>query len=114
MINMAINVNRSHGSCSAATAPAPKTELQMFLVRTFQNCKSCWLLWRENAKKEVILGIVVGDLGLVPVTLVSSLCVLGPDVKFKGVFHPLVISPTRVTELFEVTQTPDGGEPLSQ
>ncbi|KAM8904972.1 aldehyde oxidase 6 [Spinachia spinachia] len=33
---------------------------------------------------------------------------IGPDMKFKGVLHPLVISPTRVTQLFEVTQTPQG------
>ncbi|XP_075904659.1 aldehyde oxidase 6 isoform X2 [Nelusetta ayraudi] len=33
---------------------------------------------------------------------------VGPDVKFKGVFHPLVISPTRVPELFQFSQTPDG------
>ncbi|KAM7365749.1 hypothetical protein PAMP_016661 [Pampus punctatissimus] len=33
---------------------------------------------------------------------------IGPDIKFKGVLHPLIISPTRVTELFEVTQTPQG------
>ncbi|XP_076580189.1 aldehyde oxidase 6 [Chaetodon auriga] len=33
---------------------------------------------------------------------------IGPDIKFKGVVHPLIISPTRVTELFEVTQTPQG------
>lgn len=29
--------------------------------------------------------------------------------KFKGVFHPLIVSPTRVLELFEVNQTHDGG-----
>uniref|UniRef100_A0A3Q3WMR6 Uncharacterized protein n=1 Tax=Mola mola TaxID=94237 RepID=A0A3Q3WMR6_MOLML len=33
---------------------------------------------------------------------------VGPDMTFKGVFHPLIISPTRVLELFRVTQTPDG------
>ncbi|XP_069019866.1 aldehyde oxidase 6 [Embiotoca jacksoni] len=33
---------------------------------------------------------------------------IGPDIKFKGVVHPLIISPTRVTELFEVSQTPQG------
>nr|XP_043868146.1 aldehyde oxidase 1-like [Solea senegalensis] len=33
---------------------------------------------------------------------------IGPDMKFKGVLHPLIISPTRVMELFEVTQTPQG------
>uniref|UniRef100_A0A4W6ESX0 Xanthine dehydrogenase/oxidase n=1 Tax=Lates calcarifer TaxID=8187 RepID=A0A4W6ESX0_LATCA len=33
---------------------------------------------------------------------------IGPDMRFKGVQHPLIISPTRVTELFEVTQTPQG------
>ncbi|XP_070850187.1 aldehyde oxidase 6 [Chaetodon trifascialis] len=33
---------------------------------------------------------------------------IGPDIKFKGVVHPLIISPTRVMELFEVTQTPQG------
>ncbi|XP_029923537.1 aldehyde oxidase 6 isoform X2 [Myripristis murdjan] len=32
----------------------------------------------------------------------------GPDIKFKGVVHPLIISPSRVKELFEVTQTPQG------
>ncbi|XP_062303168.1 aldehyde oxidase 6 isoform X1 [Osmerus eperlanus] len=33
---------------------------------------------------------------------------IGPDIKFKGVLHPVIISPTRVKELFEVTQTPQG------
>ncbi|KAM9334422.1 aldehyde oxidase 6 [Symphorus nematophorus] len=33
---------------------------------------------------------------------------IGPDIKFKGVLHPLIISPTRVTELFEVTHTQQG------
>ncbi|KAK1876607.1 Aldehyde oxidase [Dissostichus eleginoides] len=33
---------------------------------------------------------------------------IGPDIKFKGTVHPLIISPTRVMELFEVTQTPQG------
>nr|DAA64405.1 TPA_inf: aldehyde oxidase beta [Tetraodon nigroviridis] len=33
---------------------------------------------------------------------------IGPDVKFKGVFHPLVISPSRVLDLFQVSQTPEG------
>ncbi|XP_039648487.1 aldehyde oxidase 6 [Perca fluviatilis] len=33
---------------------------------------------------------------------------IGPDIKFKGVLHPLIISPTRVLDLFEVTQTPHG------
>ncbi|XP_067356858.1 aldehyde oxidase 6 isoform X3 [Channa argus] len=33
---------------------------------------------------------------------------IGPDIKFKGVLHPLIISPTRVKELFEITQTPHG------
>lgn len=42
-------------------------------------------------------------------TELSVLCVEGPDIKFKGVLHPLIISPTRVMELFEVTQTPQGG-----
>uniref|UniRef100_A0A3B4XG82 xanthine dehydrogenase n=1 Tax=Seriola lalandi dorsalis TaxID=1841481 RepID=A0A3B4XG82_SERLL len=33
---------------------------------------------------------------------------IGPDIKFKGVLHPLIISPTRVKELFEVARTPQG------
>ncbi|XP_041638215.1 aldehyde oxidase 6 [Cheilinus undulatus] len=33
---------------------------------------------------------------------------VGPDIKFKGVSHPLIISPVRVMELFEVTETPKG------
>ncbi|XP_028989633.1 aldehyde oxidase 6 isoform X2 [Betta splendens] len=33
---------------------------------------------------------------------------IGPDIKFKGVLHPLIISPVRVKELFEVTHTPHG------
>ncbi|XP_041834272.1 aldehyde oxidase 1-like isoform X2 [Melanotaenia boesemani] len=32
----------------------------------------------------------------------------GPDMKFKGVLHPLIISPSRVPELFEVSLTPRG------
>ncbi|XP_019732886.1 aldehyde oxidase 6 isoform X3 [Hippocampus comes] len=44
---------------------------------------------------------------------------LGPDFKFKGVVHPLIISPIRVLELFEVTETTHGvwvgtGFPLSE
>ncbi|KAF7207211.1 transcript variant X3, partial [Nothobranchius furzeri] len=33
---------------------------------------------------------------------------IGPDIKFKGVLHPMIISPSRVQELFEVSQTPQG------
>ncbi|KAJ8247097.1 hypothetical protein GJAV_G00258690 [Gymnothorax javanicus] len=33
---------------------------------------------------------------------------IGLDIKFKGVLHPMIISPTRVTELYEVTRTPQG------
>uniref|UniRef100_A0A3B4H7F7 Aldehyde oxidase 1-like n=1 Tax=Pundamilia nyererei TaxID=303518 RepID=A0A3B4H7F7_9CICH len=33
---------------------------------------------------------------------------IGPDMKFKGILHPLIISPTRVKGLFEVSQTPQG------
>ncbi|XP_074520486.1 aldehyde oxidase 6 isoform X2 [Halichoeres trimaculatus] len=33
---------------------------------------------------------------------------IGPDIKFKGVLHPLIISPFRVKELFGVTHTPKG------
>lgn len=33
---------------------------------------------------------------------------IGPDIKFKGVLHPLIISPTRVMELFEVAETSHG------
>ncbi|XP_037552436.1 aldehyde oxidase 1 [Nematolebias whitei] len=33
---------------------------------------------------------------------------IGPDIKFKGALHPLVISPSRVKDLFEVCQTPEG------
>ncbi|XP_028319779.1 aldehyde oxidase 6 isoform X2 [Gouania willdenowi] len=33
---------------------------------------------------------------------------VGPNMKFKGVRHPLIISPTRVTELFQFSQTPNG------
>ncbi|KAK7136891.1 hypothetical protein R3I93_017070 [Phoxinus phoxinus] len=33
---------------------------------------------------------------------------IGLDMKFKGIFHPVIISPTRVPELFKVTQRSDG------
>ncbi|KAI7791254.1 aldehyde oxidase 6 [Triplophysa rosa] len=33
---------------------------------------------------------------------------IGLDMKFKGVFHPVLISPTRVLELFKVTEKPEG------
>ncbi|XP_038153453.1 aldehyde oxidase 6 [Cyprinodon tularosa] len=33
---------------------------------------------------------------------------IGPDMKFKGVLHPLIISPIRVKELFEVSEGSDG------
>ncbi|XP_043934179.1 aldehyde oxidase 1-like [Protopterus annectens] len=33
---------------------------------------------------------------------------VGPDMKFKGVFHPVIISPTRVVELHAVTYTENG------
>ncbi|XP_076865614.1 aldehyde oxidase 6 isoform X2 [Brachyhypopomus gauderio] len=33
---------------------------------------------------------------------------VGLDIKFKGVLHPIIISPTRVGELFEVNQKPEG------
>lgn len=34
--------------------------------------------------------------------------------KFKGVLHPLIISPTRVEQLFEVTHTPEGRSSVGQ
>lgn len=33
---------------------------------------------------------------------------LGPEVKFKGVFHPIIISPDRIEELSIINQTRDG------
>ncbi|XP_036401086.1 aldehyde oxidase 6 [Megalops cyprinoides] len=33
---------------------------------------------------------------------------IGPDIKFKGILHPVIISPIRVRELSEVTQTSRG------
>ncbi|XP_043965965.1 aldehyde oxidase 6 isoform X2 [Gambusia affinis] len=33
---------------------------------------------------------------------------IGPDIKFKGVLHPLIISPMRVKELFGVSEGADG------
>ncbi|XP_077082323.1 aldehyde oxidase 6 isoform X2 [Siphateles boraxobius] len=33
---------------------------------------------------------------------------IGLDMKFKGIFHPVLISPTRVPELFKVTQRSEG------
>lgn len=33
---------------------------------------------------------------------------LGPNIKFKGVVHPLLVSAVRVQELFEVSHTPEG------
>ncbi|KAG7258328.1 hypothetical protein CRUP_028212 [Coryphaenoides rupestris] len=33
---------------------------------------------------------------------------IGLDIKFKGAVHPVIISPSRVPPLFEVTQTPQG------
>ncbi|MCI4393424.1 hypothetical protein PGIGA_G00157290 [Pangasianodon gigas] len=33
---------------------------------------------------------------------------IGLDIKFKGVIHPIIISATRVKELFEVTHKPEG------
>lgn len=55
--------------------------------------------------------ILIDESGQFNKTLLSLLCVEGPDMKFKGVLHPLIISPARVKELFEVTQTPQGGYP---
>lgn len=42
-------------------------------------------------------------------SLLTGMCAAGPDMKFKGVLHPLIISPTRVAELFQVERSPDGG-----
>ncbi|KAI4874106.1 hypothetical protein NFI96_007919 [Prochilodus magdalenae] len=33
---------------------------------------------------------------------------IGLDIKFKGVIHPIILSASRVRELFEVTQNPEG------
>jgi hypothetical protein len=33
---------------------------------------------------------------------------LGPEVKFKGVFHPIIISPDRIEELGVISQARDG------
>ncbi|KAL1021810.1 hypothetical protein UPYG_G00018360 [Umbra pygmaea] len=40
--------------------------------------------------------------------LVMGNTTIGPDIKFKGALHPIIISPTRVQELFEVTKTTQG------
>ncbi|XP_056445090.1 aldehyde oxidase 6 isoform X1 [Gadus chalcogrammus] len=40
--------------------------------------------------------------------LVLGNTTLGPEMKFRGVVHPLVISPSRVAPLFEITHTPQG------
>ncbi|XP_042301120.1 aldehyde oxidase isoform X3 [Sceloporus undulatus] len=39
--------------------------------------------------------------------VVGNTCV-GPDMKFKGVFHPIIISPTRILDLHVVKHTEDG------
>ncbi|XP_061464042.1 aldehyde oxidase 1-like [Rhineura floridana] len=39
--------------------------------------------------------------------VIGNTCV-GPDMKFKGVFHPLIISPTRILDLHVVEHTEDG------
>ncbi|XP_066544615.1 aldehyde oxidase 6 isoform X2 [Amia ocellicauda] len=33
---------------------------------------------------------------------------IGPEIKFKAILHPVLISPTRVSELYRVTQTTEG------
>lgn len=38
----------------------------------------------------------------------SVLFYSGLDMKFKGIFHPIIISPIRVPELFKVTQRSEG------
>ncbi|XP_034992742.2 aldehyde oxidase isoform X1 [Zootoca vivipara] len=40
--------------------------------------------------------------------LVVGNTAVGPDMKFKGVFHPLIISPTRILDLYVVECTEDG------
>ncbi|CAL8288484.1 unnamed protein product [Lota lota] len=40
--------------------------------------------------------------------LVLGNTTLGPEMKFKGAVHPVIISPSRVPPLFEVIQTPQG------
>ncbi|CAL8407132.1 unnamed protein product [Arctogadus glacialis] len=40
--------------------------------------------------------------------LVLGNTTLGPEMRFRGAVHPLVISPSRVAPLFEVTHTPQG------
>ncbi|KAK0132650.1 Aldehyde oxidase 2 [Merluccius polli] len=45
--------------------------------------------------------------------LVLGNTTIGPEMKFKGVVHPMIISPSRVPPLFEVIQTPQGNNPFS-
>nr|AXP99045.1 aldehyde oxidase [Eremias argus] len=40
--------------------------------------------------------------------LVVGNTAVGPDMKFKGVFHPVIISPTRILDLYVVECTEDG------
>lgn len=44
----------------------------------------------------------------VTVTFPPILFYSGLDMKFKGIFHPIIISPIRVPELFKVTQRSEG------
>lgn len=37
-----------------------------------------------------------------------SFCLVGPDMKFRGVFHPIVIAPARIPDLNVVERMSDG------
>ncbi|XP_072835144.2 aldehyde oxidase 1 isoform X1 [Pogona vitticeps] len=69
---------------------------------TFYGERTSWIS-PENLKELLELKAKYPQAPLV----VGNTCV-GPDMKFKGIFHPLIISPTRVLDLHVVEHTEDG------
>nr|XP_020667413.1 aldehyde oxidase [Pogona vitticeps] len=77
-------------------------ENQTVQTLTFYGERTSWIS-PENLKELLELKAKYPQAPLV----VGNTCV-GPDMKFKGIFHPLIISPTRVLDLHVVEHTEDG------
>ncbi|XP_062972241.1 aldehyde oxidase-like [Elgaria multicarinata webbii] len=77
-------------------------ENQAVQTLVFRGERATWIS-PVNLKELLTLKVKYPQAPLV----VGNTCV-GPDMKFKGVFHPLIISPTRVLDLHVAEQTEDG------
>lgn len=80
---------------------------QGFCNNSFYKLDLVWY-WEMMDELEMMFSGYIMDVLSLYWDSALCICVEGPDIKFKGVLHPLIISPTRVVELFDVTHTAQG------